>query len=269
MTYEVHPLADIVPSMTEEEFARLREDIRENGLREPVTLYEGKILDGRHRYRACEELGVKLKTARYTGYEPERFVASMNVARRHLTHTQITVIGVSLLEAAEKRALQRKAAGGAKAAPGRPAEKDSADRHSVSTGRATEEVADLLGVSARGLARAKRVSKEDPELFEQIKQGEISIDAAHTKVAEKARSRKRDLSQPFTVNTEHDQMLAAAAKRTLNNGITTIEGAAKGMATFDVLRAKAGATNEELAEWVRSLRDSVKVFRSVLKKLGD
>ena len=47
--YAPHELALVFPPMTESEFAAFKEDIREHGQHEPITLYEGKILDGLHR----------------------------------------------------------------------------------------------------------------------------------------------------------------------------------------------------------------------------
>ena len=44
--------------MEGDEFAALVEDIRNHGLREPVVLYEGQILDGDNRFRACEVAGI-------------------------------------------------------------------------------------------------------------------------------------------------------------------------------------------------------------------
>src|SRR6516162_10082557 len=46
---EVHPLAQHVPKMTDKEYAEFRQDVERNkGLLNPcITLYEGKILDGR------------------------------------------------------------------------------------------------------------------------------------------------------------------------------------------------------------------------------
>lgn len=82
-----HPLAEKYPPMGGEEFAAFKADIAANGCREPVRLYEGMILDGRHRDRACRELGVEPPTEEFAGTPAEAAAAvdSWNLHRRHLT----------------------------------------------------------------------------------------------------------------------------------------------------------------------------------------
>ena len=48
-----HSLSVIFPRMGEVELAALAEDIKTNRLKEPMWLFEDKILDGNNRYRAC------------------------------------------------------------------------------------------------------------------------------------------------------------------------------------------------------------------------
>ena len=52
-----HPLADLFPLLEGEDFEQLVTDIRENGLYEPIVMLDGRILDGRNRYRACLSAG--------------------------------------------------------------------------------------------------------------------------------------------------------------------------------------------------------------------
>lgn len=107
---DFHPLADIFPLLEGEEFAALVEDIRAHGLREPVTLHEGKILDGRNRWKACQEIGIQATTRGFDGDDPLAFVLSLNLKRRHLNKMQRIEL-VSKLKpqiAAEARAQQGK-----------------------------------------------------------------------------------------------------------------------------------------------------------------
>ena len=61
MNLQVNKLyQDLVPEMSTEEYKSFKRDIKENGLRIPITVnQEGVILDGHHRFRACKELGIE------------------------------------------------------------------------------------------------------------------------------------------------------------------------------------------------------------------
>jgi len=49
---EPHELANLLPMIDDVNFANLKADFEKNGILEPILLFEGKILDGRNRYRA-------------------------------------------------------------------------------------------------------------------------------------------------------------------------------------------------------------------------
>ncbi len=86
MLPELHPLAQKYPPMEADEFAAFTADLAEHGQKNPIWLFEGKILDGRNRLRACTELGIDPVYAEFTGTEAEAvaFVDSQNLHRRHL-----------------------------------------------------------------------------------------------------------------------------------------------------------------------------------------
>lgn len=48
-----HPAAAIFPILTGDALAELADDIRANGLRQPIVTFEGQVLDGRNRLAAC------------------------------------------------------------------------------------------------------------------------------------------------------------------------------------------------------------------------
>jgi DNA modification methylase len=81
-----HPAADAWPMMDDERYAELRADIEMNGQREPITLCDGMILDGRNRHRACVDLGIEPLTRQYAG-DPWAYAWSLNGARRDLEAT--------------------------------------------------------------------------------------------------------------------------------------------------------------------------------------
>jgi phage N-6-adenine-methyltransferase len=85
---DFHPVANLFPLMAEAEFDALVADIAEHGQHEAIWLYEDKVLDGRNRLRACEMLGLAPEFREYTGDDPQSFVVSLNLHRRHLTREQ-------------------------------------------------------------------------------------------------------------------------------------------------------------------------------------
>jgi hypothetical protein len=67
LKFEFHPLANVFPLIEGAEFDELVADIKANGLNQCIELYEGKILDGRNRYRACLAAGVEPLAVQYRG----------------------------------------------------------------------------------------------------------------------------------------------------------------------------------------------------------
>jgi site-specific DNA-methyltransferase (adenine-specific) len=76
-----HPAAEAFPMMNAVRLGELKADIAANGQREPITLCDGMILDGRNRYRACIELGIEPITREHEG-NPWEFAWSLNGQRR-------------------------------------------------------------------------------------------------------------------------------------------------------------------------------------------
>lgn len=160
MSYETHPIANIFPAMSDSDFQALRDDIEQYGQREPIWLYEGKVIDGRHRLRACEELGRAPRTEVYDGFDATAFVVSLNLHRRHLDESQRAKVAAKLANMK---------VGGKEA--------NSANLQNcepVSQSRAAE----LLNVGTRTVAAAAKVERESPEVFEQIGTGGLSVNLA-------------------------------------------------------------------------------------------
>ena len=93
---QTHPAAELFPEMTGLPLEELKEDISQHGQREPITLLDGKILDGRNRYRACRELGIEPRFDNFPGGDPVAYVISKNLKRRHLNEAQRASLAAKL-----------------------------------------------------------------------------------------------------------------------------------------------------------------------------
>src|SRR6185369_2687431 len=80
-----HPLSEMFPPISPEDFDKLVADIKANGLHQPIVRYQGKILDGNNRYRACSQAGIEPRFEDFKGNDAqaEAFVISANIHRRH------------------------------------------------------------------------------------------------------------------------------------------------------------------------------------------
>jgi hypothetical protein len=90
----------LFPPISEEDFGKLAADIKLHGLRQHIVLYQGKILDGNNRYRACSLAGIKPTFADFTGIDADarNYVISANIHRRHLSPDQRRAIIAELLK---------------------------------------------------------------------------------------------------------------------------------------------------------------------------
>ncbi len=104
---EVHPAAELFPLVGDAELRDLATDIDQNGLREPVDIYDDPeigtcVIDGRNRLNALQLIG-RVKNfdprrqpvphfyrpvGRGEPFDPYAYAISKNIRRRHLTGEQ-------------------------------------------------------------------------------------------------------------------------------------------------------------------------------------
>lgn len=103
-SFDAHALASITPVMNAEQVEALAQDIKKNGLRVPVVMYEGRVLDGRARVAACKKAGVKVETVNLpSGTAPRSFVYSANVHRRQLEGLELARIAVAYKQESKQK----------------------------------------------------------------------------------------------------------------------------------------------------------------------
>lgn len=220
MKYQPHPIADIFPLLEGEELAELAADIKAKGLRNPIWLYEGKILDGRNRAAACVNAGVPISTREFRGdaLAAVAFVWSENVTRRHLDAGQKAAafvkreqaeqsIQAATRQATEAAAERQRAAGAQGVKGGRPPKEKTLTQPVVQglskppapkprAPMALDTVAKAAGVSRETLRQARILHQQDPKRFEQVAAGKATLKQvakelrrdAHAKALEEARA---------------------------------------------------------------------------------
>jgi hypothetical protein len=97
--YEQHPIAiHLMPGgMDDMEFNAFCGDVAQRGfVGGPITLYEGKVLDGWHRYRAAKKTSTAPTFKTYEGNDPAGYVAASNVLRRKLGSLQKALVAARL-----------------------------------------------------------------------------------------------------------------------------------------------------------------------------
>lgn len=171
--YEHHPISDLFPLTSTADIKELAADIAENGLQFPIIIYEGKILDGRHRYEACSIAKIKPRFENYHGDDPMSFVLSANLRRRHLTDGQRAMIAAKMANMKQgERTDTIGSNGGSEPSVNYPKVSQS-------------EAAEALDVSTHSVGKAAKILDASPKLTKQVEAGKISLNAAHKQVKEK------------------------------------------------------------------------------------
>ena len=187
MRLEAHPATNVFPMANGKVYAALKEDVRENGLREPIALYDGQILDGRARDQICEELGIKpwYRDVDLEDQTPGEYVVEKNLPGKDLTVVQRAAIGVEILPEVQAIARERIAEGGQKSKRGQPQEKGTPEEEAQrkKDGQTGIQVARMLGIGHSTLFAAKAIARKNPDLLPKMRSGEIPTVAEAARLA--------------------------------------------------------------------------------------
>lgn len=158
-----HPLSALFSQydLVDEKLDDLAADIKEFGIREPIKLYQGQVLDGWNRYTAAVRAKVEPVTINVGDDEPDfdpwAYVLSANVQRRHMTASDIAAVYLLKGQSEVKQ----------------PA---GVPNGTVTKGKSVREVADELGVSRGTAERIKKVEQAEPEVRQAVINKEVSLD---------------------------------------------------------------------------------------------
>jgi hypothetical protein len=172
--YKFHQYSELFPLMDTDgsEFKGLIANIKAHGLREPIVLFHGEILEGRNRYLAIKQFRQPMDED-FTQYDvvkhgqPLHYVVSVNLHRRHLNESQraYAAAQVSKMTKGDNQ--------------------HSKDR--VSTAAA----AALMNVSPAAVKVAKKLTLDgDPELQRAVRDGKVRLGALASGVLTKPKAQQ-------------------------------------------------------------------------------
>ena len=151
-----HDVVDLFPPMIPSEREALAKDIQEKGVRMPIIIWRGKVIDGRNRLQVCEELGIDdYPIEEFDGSEAEMLahVISLNMSRRQLNSGQKAIVGVDL-------GLYRERIGSIELEAGQ---------------KTVDVIAEELGTNRQYMYDAEKLRKADKDLYEQVRRGEVKL----------------------------------------------------------------------------------------------
>jgi len=162
-----HPLSAAFPRMSADEFQELEDSITNNGVLNPITLFDGMVLDGWHRYQAATETSmdcpaVEIEFSDLAGAQD--FVLAQNKARRHISASQLALATTAVYQ-------------------WRPNGLNQFTEKRVDTqcppSKTTAELAEISGVHPNTIKQAKAVQTHGaPEVLEAVRSGSMGLPKA-------------------------------------------------------------------------------------------
>ena len=197
---DFHDAANLFP-LDEENLRSLADDIVANGQKETIKILDGKILDGRRRFLACELAGINPVCEEIEVADPIAYSQSLNIHRRHLTASQRSVAAGKAKELYAKQAKERMSEGGKAGGKGRqkqgvvivPPPNEEA-------GKARDKAGKAFGVSGKMVDLASKVLNDGvPELVKAVEEGQLSVSSA-AEVADEPEEIQKEFAEKAKVS---------------------------------------------------------------------
>lgn len=148
--------------MSADDYQSLKDSIDNIGVQNPITLFEGMVIDGWHRYSAANDLGMDCPSVELGDVDPRDFVLAQNKARRHVTQAQLGMAVTAVYAWKPVGANQH-----------------GASTLNVEAVKSTAELASIAGVHPNTITQAKTVQSQGaPEVQAAVKSGVIGLPKA-------------------------------------------------------------------------------------------
>ena len=190
-----HPLAERLCEMDPAQYESLKMSIKAIGrLTDPIDLFDGAILDGRNRYRACRELGIEPTFRDFKGTygEAVEYVIAKN-SHRHMTDSQRVCAAEAFMDDLVKDR--------------RTGPKDERQL-ALGSGKSSEIASLRFGLKARQVERVRVIRQADAKLYKRILAGNANVNQAATQLKHRTREKQvRRLREVAAVSLKDCELL--------------------------------------------------------------
>lgn len=193
---EHHPVADLFPMLADDELQELAADIKERGLLQPIVLDpDGRILDGRNRYAACDLAGVEPDFVTYDGDDPAGYALAVNIARRHLTKGQQAMVlaqsGIEYRNDTQAPVSKQRVSHARVVRDHAPDLVDGVIAGAMGLDAAYQIARERKTAADSVEAQLARLRAEDPELADKVVEGELTLPGAWAERKARAEEEQR------------------------------------------------------------------------------
>jgi hypothetical protein len=224
---------NIFPEAKTEDFTRLIDDIRTNGFdqKQPVTLYQGEVLDGWNRTKACQEIGINPPTVTFTGTDADAIAFVMRTnKRRNLNSGQWACIAAEaddllavIAEQVENERIEKQKANAVNQHSEPALAQKIVPTQTKSERETATKAAELFNTNRTYVNQAVKMKAAAPEVFEKVKAGKMTMQDANKAVRaiptdpwgvdEKERKEKVEAGQAVVANQQRDKNLIQWAEK--------------------------------------------------------
>jgi len=181
---------NLIPPLEKEEYDTLKNSIISEGCREPLTLWNGTIIDGHNRYRICSQKGIKFKTMNKNFKNEGEAIIWMidnQLGRRNISKYNRTILALK-----KEKILRPIAERKYKETVGKPI-KSGQNSAPIPKFKVREKIAKLAKVSHDTVSRVKYIEKQAPkEIKRKLAKGDETINNAFLNLRRKEIEDKRE-----------------------------------------------------------------------------
>ena len=202
---------ELIPPLSPEEFEQLEKNILEEGIRDPLVVWNGVLVDGHNRYEIAKKHGLDYETVERdfcSEDEAKAWIIQNQLGRRNLSKYDRSVMALRLKETIAEKAKERMF--------------DPMQNFAQGTTRG--EIANIAGVSHETIRKVEKIEeKATPRTKQLLREGKLSINQAYNSVHPKAedpvKKAKKEHEQFQEAKKEHVVDFKEVQKDKLNTSI--------------------------------------------------